>query len=457
MSTAAPARRTWSSNLLFLIAAIGTEAGIANVWKFSYLAGVNGGGLFVALYFIALVVLAIPALMAEMLLGRIGGRSVVGNMQVLVDRYGIGKAWKSFGWLALTSIFLILSFYFVVCGWMLYYFVLSITRGFSGVTAESATQMQATMMDSPVAMLACSGFFVATTAFVISFGVNKGIERVAGILTPLRFLILIGLLVFAVIYGSAGQAARFLFVPDFSLISWDIVIAAVGQAFFSLGIGVGVMMTMGAYMKPEYSISKAVVTVAVAQGLVALLAGMSIFPLVFQFDLAPAQGPGLIFVTLPVAFAQMPGGAVFGALLFMLLSFAALTATIVMQESNVAWREERTRASRRTLAWLSGLAIWLTGFITVFSFNRWKDVHPLTWFGFASTRTPFDLLDYLTSNLLMPLGGLMVALMAGWALSREVVAKELRMTHPALFAAWRIAVRYVVPVGLVIIFISIQG
>jgi NSS family neurotransmitter:Na+ symporter len=153
----------------------------------------------------------------------------------------------------------------------------------------------------------------------------------------------------------------------------------------------------------------------------------------------------------------MPGGAVFGALLFMLLSFAALTATIVMQESIVAWLEERTRASRRKLAWLSGLAIWLTGFITVFSFNRWKDVHPLTWLGFASTKTPFDLLDYLTSNILMPLGGLMVALVAGWALSREVVIKELRMKHPALFSAWRIAVRYVVPVGLVIIFISIQG
>ncbi|MGC4010478.1 MAG: sodium-dependent transporter [Pseudomonas sp.] len=457
MSRAAAVPRAWSSNLLFLIAAIGTEAGIANVWKFSYLAGVNGGGLFVALYFIALLVLAVPALMAEMLLGRIGGRSVVGNMQVLVERYRIGRAWTSFGWLALASIFLILSFYFVVCGWMLYYFVLSITRGFSGVTPESAVQMQATMMDSPVAMLACSGFFVAATALTIGFGVNRGIERVAGILTPLRFLILVGLLAFAVIYGSAGQAARFLFVPDFSLISWHIVIAAVGQAFFSLGIGVGVMMTMGAYMKPEYSIPKAVLTVAFAQGLVALLAGMSIFPLVFHFDLAPAQGPGLIFVTLPVAFSQMPGGAVFGALLFMLLSFAALTATIVMQESIVAWLEERTRLSRRPLAWLSGLALWLAGFVTVLSFNRWKDVHPLAWFGFASTRTPFDLLDYLTSNIMMPLGGLAVALIAGWALSGKVVERELRMGDVRLFRLWRFAVRYVVPVGVLIIFVSIQG
>ncbi|MCD7098795.1 sodium-dependent transporter [Stenotrophomonas sp. MMGLT7] len=456
MSTAT-APRTWSSNLLFLIAAIGTEAGIANVWKFSYLAGVNGGGLFVALYFIALLVLAIPALMAEMLLGRLGGRSVMGNMQVLVDRYGIARAWKGFGWLALTCIFLILSFYFVVCGWMLYYFVLSVTRGFAGMTAESAAQVQATMMGNPVAMLACSGFFVAVTALVLGFGVNKGIERVAGVLTPLRFLILIGLLVFALAFADAGAAARFLFVPDFSQISWQVVIAAVGQAFFSLGIGVGVMMTMGAYMKPEYSIAKAVLTVAFAQGLVALLAGMSIFPLVFHFQLEPAQGPGLIFVTLPVAFAQMPGGAVFGALLFMLLSFAALTATIVMQESIVAWLEERSRLGRRALVWLSGLAIWLAGFVTVFSFNRWKDVHPLTWIGIDSRRTPFDLIDYLASNIMMPLGGLMVALIAGWALSGETVARELRMGNARLFKLWRFAVRYVVPAGVLVVFVSIQG
>jgi len=450
-----PPHKTWSSNLLFLIAAIGTEAGIANVWKFSYLAGANGGGLFVLLYFAALLVLAVPALMAEMLLGRLGGRSVVGNMQSLVQRYRISPLWKGFGVLALAAIFLILSFYFVVCGWMLYYFVRSLTHGFAGTTAASATAALDTMYASPVAMLACSGFFVVITAWVIGFGVNRGIERVAGILTPLRFAIMIALFIYAVCFADVGHAAKFLFTFKLSDLNWHIFIVAVGQAFFSLGIGVGVMMTMGAYMKAEYSIPKAVVTVAVAQGLVALLAGLSIFPLVFTYHLEPAQGPGLIFVTLPVAFGQMPMGTLFGAALFLLLSFAALTATIVMQESIVAWLEEFTSLRRKPAAWLSGLAIWLTGFLTVLSFNLWKDVHPLGWLGFDSKMNFFDLIDYLVSNLMMPLGGLMVALIAGWALSAPVVREQLRLSAP-MFAAWRFAVRVIVPVGIGVIFVSLH-
>ncbi|NKF22616.1 sodium-dependent transporter [Solimonas marina] len=449
--------KTWSSNLLFLIAAIGTEAGIANVWKFSYLAGANGGGLFVALYFIALIVIAAPALMAEMLIGRLGGQSVMGNMRALAQRHGISRGWRAFGALALVCIFLILSYYLVICGWMLYYFVLSIVHGFAGTTAASAEAMNARMLASPGAMLACSGAFVIATCFVVAQGVNRGIERVAGVLTPLRFAILIGLFVYALCFADVGAAARFLFTIDFSKLNWHIVIVAVGQAFFSLGIGVGTMMTMGAYMRAEYSIPRAVITVAVAQGLVALVSGLSIFPLVFQYGLEPAQGPGLIFVTLPVAFAQMPGGAVFGALLFMLLSFAALTATIVMLETIVAFLEEYSTRSRPLLAWLTGLALWLAGMLTVFSFNRWQGVHPLRWIGLSSDKTFFDVLDYLTSNLMMPLGGLLVALMAGWALSRDVVCRELRLGNGPAFRLWYVSVRYVVPVAVLVIFISIQS
>ncbi|MFT4045668.1 MAG: sodium-dependent transporter [Solimonas sp.] len=448
--------KTWSSNLLFLIAAIGTEAGIANVWKFSYLAGANGGGLFVALYFIAVIVIAAPALMAEMLIGRLGGRSVMGNMRMLAERHGASRFWQSFGVLALVCIFLILGYYLVVCGWMLYYFVLSLTHGFAGTTVHSAAAMNAKMMASPAAMLACSGAFVLATSFVVARGINRGIERVAGVLTPLRFAILLGLFAYAVCFADVGAAARFLFTFDLSKLNGHIVIVAVGQAFFSLGIGVGTMMTMGAYMRAEYSIPRTVMTVAIAQGLVALLSGLSIFPLVFHYGLEPAQGPALIFVTLPVAFAQMPGGAVFGALLFMLLSFAALTATIVMLETIVAFLEEYTALSRPALAWLSGLALWLSGFFTVLSFNRWRDVHPLQWLGLTSDKTIFDLLDYLTSNLLMPAGGLMVALMAGWALSRDTVRRELGLGDGPAFRLWRGAVRYVVPVVVLILFISIQ-
>lgn len=447
--------RHWSSNLLFLIIAIGTEAGIANVWKFSYLAGANGGGLFVALYFLALFLIAIPALMAEMLIGRHGGKSVPGTMNVLVTRDGIAPFWKSFGVLASASVILILSYYFVICGWMLDYFVFGLRGGFKNIDAEGANAAYQAILSNPARMLLFSGIIIATTAIVIARGINKGIERVSGVLTPLRFVILFLLLIYSTIFADFGRAASFLFSIDLSKLTAGVVVTAFGQAFFSLGIGVGVMMMMGAYMKREYSITRGVLTVAIAQGLVALIAGLSIFPLVFTYGLEPTQGPGLIFVTLPVAFAQMPYGQIFGTLLFLLLSFAALTATIVIQEPIVAALEEYTNWSRPALAYSTGFVIWLMGFVTVLSFNHWSDVHPLQWLGIESVRTPFELIDYLTSNLMMPLGGLMVALIAGWALSRKAVCDELGLGDGTAFKLWYLATRYLVPVAILIIFYSV--
>ncbi len=447
--------RHWSSNLLFLIIAIGTEAGIANVWKFSYLAGANGGGLFVALYFLALFLIAIPALMAEMMIGRRGGKSVVGTMDVLVANEGIAPFWRSFGALATASVILILSYYFVICGWMLDYFVFGIRGGFKDIDAAGAKAAYAAMLSNPARMLLFSGIIIGTTAVVIARGINRGIERVSGVLTPLRFVILFLLLIYSAIFADFGRAAGFLFRVDWSKLTAGVVVTAFGQAFFSLGIGVGVMMMMGAYMKREYSITRAVLTVAVAQGLVALIAGMSIFPLVFTYGLEPTQGPGLIFVTLPVAFGQMPYGQIFGTLLFLLLSFAALTATIVIQEPIVALLEEKTRWSRPALAYGTGFIIWLLGFATVLSFNHWSDVFPLQWLGIESTRTPFELLDYLTANLMMPLGGLMVALIAGWAMSRSAVRDELGLGNGWAFRLWYAATRYLVPVAILVIFYSV--
>jgi NSS family neurotransmitter:Na+ symporter len=446
----------WSSNLLFLIIAIGTEAGIANVWKFSYLAGANGGGLFVALYFIALIVIAIPALMAEMLIGRHGGKSVVGTMQVLVARDGVSPFWKVFGVMATVAVFLILSYYCVICGWMVKYFVFGLRGGFKGMDAAGASSTYRGMLADPASMLFYSGLVLATTAVVVAGGVNKGIERVSGVLTPLRFAILICLLIYSIFFADIGAAFHFLFTIDWSRLTPAVVVTAVGQAFFSLGIGVGVMLTMGAYMKPEYSIPRAVFTVAIAQGLVALIAGLSIFPLVFTYGLAPTQGPGLIFVTLPVAFGQMPYGQLFGTALFLTLSFAVITATSVILETVVSVLQDYTRRSRRVLAYSSAAMIWLTGILTVLSFNRWSSVYPLRFIGVSSSKTPFELLDYLTSNIMMPAGGLMVALIGGWALSREATCKELGMGNGLAFSLWRGLVRYVVPLAVVIIFLSVR-
>jgi len=450
-------KKQWSSNLLFLITAIGTEAGIANFWKFTYLAGQNGGATFVFVYFAALATLAVPALIAEMLIGRYCGRSVAGCMHVLVERDKISPAWKSYGVIALAGIFLVLSFYFVICGWMLRYFLLGVTGSFAKIQAPQALEMYATMLASPVQMLACSGFFILLTTIIVAHGVNQGIERVSGILTPLRFLILIGLCAYAAVVGNTSAAANFLLSFHLDRLSADVVLIAVGQAFFSLGVGAGVMMTVGAYMKREYSIVKSVFTVAFAQGLVAVLAGFSIFPLVFAYGLEATHGPGLVFVTLPVAFGQMPYGGVFGTIMFLVLSFAGLTATIVLLEAIVAFLEEYTSLSRAIATYSAGFAIWVAGFVTVLSFSTWKNVHPLQSLGFASSRTPFELIDYLASNIMLPLGGLMVALMAGWALSREVVLRELGIGSGTWFKLWYGTIRYIVPLALGVVFLAIQG
>jgi NSS family neurotransmitter:Na+ symporter len=452
--TTAPIR--WSSNLLFLIIAIGTEAGIANVWKFSYLAGENGGGLFVALYFIALVVVAIPALMAEMLIGRHGGKSVVGTMNVLVARDGIGPFWKTFGIMSTLAVFLILSYYCVICGWMLNYFIFGLHGGFKGMNALGADATYHHMLADPAVMLLYSGAILAITALVVARGVNKGIERVSGVLTPLRLAILVLLLIYSICFADIGRAFRFLFTVDWTRLTPGVVVTAAGQAFFSLGIGVGVMLTMGAYMKAEYSIPRAVFTVAFAQGLVALVAGLSIFPLVFTYGLAPTQGPGLIFVTLPVAFGQMPYGQLFGTGLFLTLSFAAITATTVILETVVSVLTEYTHLPRQMVAYASAGLIWLAGILTVLSFNRWSAVYPLRSVGMASTKTPFELIDYLTSNIMMPAGGLMVALIAGWALPAAVTRKELGIRGELAFSLWRGLVRYVVPLAIIVIFLSIR-
>jgi NSS family neurotransmitter:Na+ symporter len=446
----------WSSNLLFLIIAIGTEAGIANVWKFSYLAGSNGGGLFVALYFLALVLVAIPALMAEMLIGRRGGKSVLGTMQVLVTRDGISPFWKTFGFMATSAVCLILSYYCVICGWMVNYFVFGLRGGFRGMDAAGASAAYHRMLASPGLMMTYSGVILTVTAAIVAGGVNRGIERVSAVLTPLRLGILVLLLIYSVGFADIGAAARFLFIVDWSHLTPAVIVTALGQAFFSLGIGVGVMLTMGAYMKAEYSIPKAVFTVAFAQGLVALVAGLSIFPLVFTYGLAPTQGPGLIFVTLPVAFGRMPYGQWFGTALFLTLSFAAITATTVILETVVSVVTEYTHLPRRRVAYTAAALIWSAGLLTVLSFNRWSHLYPLEYLGIASSKTPFELIDYLTSNIMMPAGGLMVALIAGWALSSQATRKELGLGDGFSFHVWRSLVRYVVPLAIVVIWLSIR-
>ena len=446
-------RRRWSSNLMFLAAAVGSAVGISNVWKFTYVAGENGGGAFVLVYVGAIVLVALPALVAEFLIGRRGGASVVKTMDKLRDRDGISPAWRYYGQMAAVGAFIALSFYSVIAGWTIDYFYYAVTKGFSGTTAEQTKAALDELMRSPGRMMVSQIVFLGLTAATVAAGVRHGLERVLRWLTPALFVLLIVLILYAVIAGDVAAGLSFLFVPDFSRLDAGTVLLATGQAFFSLGIGLGVLLTIGAYMDHNSSILRAGIVVAAADAVVALLAGLAIFPIVFANGLSPAEGPGLIFATLPVAFGQMPGGAVLGPLFFILMAIAALTSAITILETVVSVIEDFSGMSRRRIVLAVTSLLWVAGLGTVFSFNALQDFHPLSLIPAFENRNIFEVMDYVVSNWMMPGGGVLVAMLAGWGLKRSATLDELQMTDGRLYKTWRFLVRYLVPVAIALVFV----
>lgn len=446
-------RRTWSSNLMFLAAAVGSAVGISNVWKFTYVAGENGGGAFVLIYLGAIAFVALPALIAEFLVGRRGGASVVKTMDNLAQRDGIGRSWRYYGQMAALGAFIALSFYCVVAGWTIDYFFHAVTRGFDKVTAEtSATDLGALMQD-PSRMMVSHAIFLGLTAATVAAGVRRGLESVLRLLTPALFVLLFVLLGYAIVAGDLAAGAAFLFVPDFSRIDAGTVLLAVGQAFFSLGIGLGVLLTIGAYMDTGSSVIRASVLVAAADASVALLAGLAVFPIVFANDLSPAEGPGLIFVTLPIAFAGMPAGGIFGPMFFVLMAVAALTSAITILETIVSAVEDYSGWPRPRIAALAALLLWIAGLGTVFSFSSLDDFYPLAFVPTFETRNIFESLDYIVSNWMMPAGGVLVAMLAGWGLGEAATREELSLAPGKLHQTWRFLVRFVVPTAIALVFL----
>lgn len=440
---------------MFLAAAIGSAVGISNVWKFTYVAGENGGGAFVIVYVAAIAFIALPALIAEFLVGRRGGASVVKTMAVLAEHDGISPLWRYYGVMGALGAFIALSFYAVVAGWTVDYFYLSIARGFAGVTVDDSTRALQQLMASPGRMIVGQSVFLILTVVTVAAGVRHGLERVLRWLTPALFVILLALLVFAFFAGDIRAGAAFLFVPDFSALDTQTVLMAVGQAFFSLGIGLGVLLTIGAYMDRSSSIVKASIVVAAADGAVALIAGLAIFPIVFAYDLSPAEGPGLIFATLPVAFGKMPAGAWLGSLFFALMAVAAFTSAVTILETVVAAIEDYSGLSRMWIAGITGALLWIVGLGTVFSFNLLDDFYPLALLPAFEERTIFQSLDYIVSNFMMPAGGLLIAVLAGWGLGKQATMDELRVTESGWFRLWLFLVRIAVPAVIAMVFVSI--
>lgn len=440
--------KTWTNTTLFLLASIGSTVGLANIWKFPYLAGENGGGAFVIVYLLSQLVLGIPILAAELLIGRRGGRSLVGSLQTMIHTDGLNKRWTTFGWIAMLGVFLILSFYCVIAGMTLDYTLQSLLGNLADLSAETSATFYQSLLADPLRLMTAQGVFVLATGWIVAQGVQGGLERYTGWMTPALFILLVGLVIYAMLSGAFTAGLRFLFQPDFTRITPRVVLAAFGQAFFSLGIGVGVILTYGAYMPKHTSIVRSAATIAFSDSLAAILAGLAIFPIVFKYGLSPGEGPGLIFVTLPVAFAQMPGGLVVAAIFFLLLFFAALTSSISLMESIVSHLEEILPFRRPRITLVVSLLLWVVGLATVFSFNIWSGVKPL------AGKNLFELIDYFGSNLLMPIGGMLMAILAGWLISTQVSRDLLPLQHKLLFRIWLILIRFVAPVVVFLIFVS---
>lgn len=445
--------KTWSSNYLFLMASIGSTVGLSNIWRFTYLAGENGGGAFVLIYLVSLVVMGVPILAAEMVIGKRGGKSMVGTLEILHHKDGLHTRWKYFGWVAMITVFLILSFYSVIAGWTLDYTATSLAGALNHLTNEGATSFYQELLDSPFRMMIGQGIFVLATVWIVAKGVKDGLEKSIGWMMPTLFVILLLLVVYGMIYGKFMEALRFLFAPDFSKITPQVILAAFGQAFFSLGIGVGVMLTYGAYMPPKTNVLKSAVIIAFSDGFASMLAGLAIFPIVFRYGLSPTEGPGLIFITLPVTFGELPGGGFFGSFFFLLLFFAALTSSISLLESVISHFEETIKSTRIRITIISGIILWLVGLGTVFSFNYLSDFTPLDFISVLEGKTIFGLLDYFGSNLLMPVGGILMAILAGWILSKDVIFVEMNLKSEWQFVVWRFLIRFLAPVVVLALFI----
>jgi len=446
---------TWSSRTTFLFAAVGAAVGLGNLWRFPYVAGENGGGAFILLYIAFVFLLGLPIMAAEMVIGRRGHNSAVTSMNNLVKTERLSPVWRTIGWLSLVIPFVGLSYYSVVAGWVMDYVWVAFAESFKAFGSDSSATIFASRTGDTTRQVIMHALFIALTVAIVRRGVNRGIEMASKIMMPGLFILLIGLVIYNATALEVGSTLSFLFTPDFSRLTTESVLMALGQAFFSIAIGVGVMMTYSAYLPRNVSLPKSAATICAADTFVALLGGLAIFPIVFFYGLDAGAGPGLIFVTLPVAFGQMPGGHIVGTLFFLLLFFAAFTTAIGMLEPMVSWLEERTSHDRGRMTIAAGVVAWAIGLPSVLSFNAWSDFHPLGWFEKLSGMTSFDILDFLIANFLLPLNALLIALFVGWALSEKASVEELGIGRGLRYQGWRSIVRFLVPVAIVGIIIDL--
>lgn len=434
----------WSSKWAFILATTGAAVGLGNVWRFPYMAGSHGGSAFVMLYLVFVILIGLPIMIAEISIGRRARANSVSSLQILAKESNGSKHWGLLGWWGALALLLVLSFYSVVSGWSIAYLYHSLFIGFKNNTTTQITQTWQHFLTSPWQLLGWHTLFMTLTISVIVRGVQAGLEKATKYMMPALYGILFLLVVYAAFVGDFYKAFHFLFDFHPEKITTNIVISAMGHAFFTLALGAGAMLTYGAYVPRSVNIANTVWIVALLDVLVAVLSGLAIFPLVFAHHLALNAGPGLMFVTLPIAFAHIPYGSLIGALFFLLLLCAAWTSSINLAEPMVIILQNKLRLSRTKAALLIGLIAWLLGFIAVLSFNVWKHVE-------IFHTSLFTIDTSIPTDIILPIGGLGFAIFAGFVMKKQFTQAEV---DQRVYRVWRFLVRTIAPAGILIVFLS---
>lgn len=437
----------WQGRITFIMAAAGSAVGLGNLWKFPYIAGENGGGAFVLVYLACIVLFGIPLLMAEIGIGRITRLNAFEAFKSLSSQSHVSSKWKWVGGLGIVTSYLVLSFYIVVAGWCLYYFGVTIkgdltVAGQVLTSADTGGRFEG-LLASPTVLIISSVLFLLITAAIVASGVKNGIEKSVNWMMPSLMLLIFILVGYSFQNGAFLKAAEFLFTPDFSKLTMEGVLVAVGHSFFTLSLASGAIITYGCYMPDNASIPRTAFAVAGIDTLVALTAGLAIFPLVFEHGLEPAAGPGLMFISLPLIFNDIPFGQFFGAAFFFMLFIAALTSSISLMEPTVAWLEQRFDMTRMKAAVLTTGSLWVVSLGTVFSLNIWD----AKWF-FGMTF--FDGLDFVTANVFMTAGGFATALFCGYCLKPAQLA-QIFGPNSWVTPIFLFSMRYVVPAFVLVL------
>ncbi|MCY3885045.1 MAG: sodium-dependent transporter [Gammaproteobacteria bacterium] len=437
----------WSSGALFVLAAVGSAVGLGNIWKFPYITGENGGGAFLLVYLICICLIGFPVMMAEIMLGREGRMSPINSVLKLARENNRSPNWSLIGWAGTIGGIIILSFYAVIAGWITYYVWRLFSGEFVGQDAEAIGSAFGSFLASPWQVFLWFTLFMAVTIYVVARGVNKGLELAIRICMPLIFVLLIVLLIYGIAQGGFWEGFKFMFQVDFSKLKLNSLLVAMGHAFFTLSIGMGAIMAYGAYMPQAQSVKSAVGIIVIVDTVVALVAGLAIFSIVFADGLAPDQSVGLLFATAPVAFADLPFGSIFGGLFFLFVAFAAFTSAISLTEPALAYFVERYNVSRVKVAVSIGAITWVLGLGSVLSFNLLSGFKPL--FGW----TIFDFLDKITTWFFLPLGGLAIVVFVGYFLPRKKVWSVLEINTTWARNTWAALICVVGPIAIGLVFV----